>query len=208
MTAMPFLDNTRRARWASFAAASLAVASTAKAAIYLWVLSSLDDWDDTGTLEAIEAVVDVCLLATLLCSAVTFLAWFRRAYGNAAALGHHNRHALGWAIGGWFVPFLNLVRPAQIAADIWAHARAQTGVAGPVVGPWWTCFLVSNLLDRVGISLMEKAQEPDHYRTALTTLFAGEAVAVLGLCVAIRMVRGVTRAHLAMHRMVQAEVFA
>jgi hypothetical protein len=208
MAAPRFLDNTLRARLAVAGAAALAVASAAKGSVYLWVRNSLGDWEATGTIAGIEGFVDPCLVATHLFCAVTFLLWFRRAYGNAAATGHHNRHALGWAIGGWFVPFLNLVRPAEIAGGIWRHARAQTGVVGPVVGPWWTCFLVANLLERAGISLLDKAQEPDLCRIALTTLFAGEAVAVVGLWLAIRMVRGVTRAHVAMHRLEQAEVFA
>jgi hypothetical protein len=45
---------------------------------------------------------------------------FRRAYRNLPALGAESpRFSSGWAVGAWFVPFLNLVRPKQIMDDIW-----------------------------------------------------------------------------------------
>jgi len=52
-------------------------------------------------------------------TAIFFIAWLHRAYKNLSALGVADlRFGTGWAIGAWFVPFLNLVRPIQIVNDV------------------------------------------------------------------------------------------
>jgi hypothetical protein len=68
--------------------------------------------------------------------------WTRRLYGNLRALGAQDlRFGEGWALGGWFVPFLNLVRPKQIVDDIW---RASDPVRRPEEA--WDQRPLSNLL--------------------------------------------------------------
>ena len=57
------------------------------------------------------------------------IAWTHRLYRNLEPLGFRElRFGSGWAVGGWFVPFLNLVRPKQIVNDIW---RAGDPALGP-----------------------------------------------------------------------------
>ncbi len=77
--------------------------------------------------------------------------WTRRLYGNLRPLGFHElRFGEGWALGGWFVPVVNLVRPKQIVNDIWragesgAPARRRMGRATGVE----SAPLVVVLLDR------------------------------------------------------------
>jgi hypothetical protein len=56
---------------------------------------------------------------TYLATVTGFLVWFHRAYTNLHSLGMEPlRLRAGWAVGGWFVPILNLVRPKQIMSDI------------------------------------------------------------------------------------------
>ena len=74
------------------------------------------------------------------------IAWTSRLYRNLSALGVGPlRYTEGWAIGAWFIPFFNLVRPKQILDDIWRGSgpadgehwrdRAVTPLAPLVVGP-------------------------------------------------------------------------
>src|SRR5579871_3682790 len=61
--------------------------------------------DQTSVISAIE-------LGTFVIAGLCFIARFHRAYTDLMGLGAATvRHALGWAIGGWFVPILNLWRP-------------------------------------------------------------------------------------------------
>jgi hypothetical protein len=90
--------------------------------------------------------------AGALAAAVPFIVWTRRSYRNLAPLGtRFLRFKPGWAVGGWFVPFLSLARPKAIVNDVWRASdpelppdlpRPPEGVKVPgVVNWWWAMFL-------------------------------------------------------------------
>ncbi|WP_330328968.1 DUF4328 domain-containing protein [Streptomyces sp. NBC_00536] len=94
-------------------------------------------------------------LALLVATGVVFIIWFHRVRVNGGAFRPDLfSQGPGWAIGAWFVPFLNLVRPFRIAKEIWA-ASVQAGPDGSAralsVTPitlWWMTFVGSNLVSR------------------------------------------------------------
>jgi hypothetical protein len=108
--------------------------------------------------DAFGAVSGVYGLSVLI-AAITFLVWFFRAYRNGAALtGSPLRFSPGWSVGAWFVPFLNLWRPKQIANDVWRAGDPKAGgnpgwhslpVAG-FVHWWWALWLLAGLVSSVG----------------------------------------------------------
>jgi hypothetical protein len=90
-----------------------------------------------------------------LLSAALFIGWFFQAYKNLRRLGVQNlRHGNGWAIGSWFVPILSLVRPKQMANDIWRGSERGAEVSNgwrlvPVPSLlhwWWGLFLAQGAL--------------------------------------------------------------
>jgi hypothetical protein len=81
-------------------------------------------------IDARAQVVAVWIIVIALVAAVPFCAWFHRAHANLrAARLDHLQYASGWAIGGFFVPFLNLVRPFQVMTEVWAGTAYLAGVA-------------------------------------------------------------------------------
>ncbi len=93
----------------------------------------------------VSYAVDAWLVG-LLATAIFFIWWFQRAYGNLTPLGARElRFDHGWSIGSWFVPFLNLVRPAQIANHTWQASDPalgatdldwRSGPRSPIVNIW------------------------------------------------------------------------
>lgn len=74
-------------------------------------------------------------------TAAALLVWLGRARRNAAA-GKH-QFAVGWEIGGWFLPPANLYIPVRVVLDIgWASAPAgrRASVTVPVA-VWWAGWL-------------------------------------------------------------------
>jgi len=68
-----------------------------------------------------------------------------RLYKNLPVLGAESlRYTSGWAVGAWFVPFLNFVWPKKIVNDIW---RASDPQAPPHQGATWHGRPVHGLLD-------------------------------------------------------------
>ncbi|RLB45996.1 MAG: hypothetical protein DRJ42_28710 [Deltaproteobacteria bacterium] len=94
-------------------------------------------------------------LGIILVSAFTFLFWVRRAYGNLAAFHYQRQHGVGWSIGAWFVPFLNLYRPFTIVKEIYCASNPQRRIGDtvPLQAPfvmyaWWTSIMLSRGVTR------------------------------------------------------------
>ncbi len=95
--------------------------------------------------------VGVLGMGVLLASVCSFLIWFHRAYRRLEVLEVGNRrYSATWAVLGWFIPFLNLVRPYRVAIEIWertdSYCCLQAG--GPAAPPEstrrvWSAFIRS-----------------------------------------------------------------
>src|SRR5688572_9717366 len=86
-----------------------------------------------------QLLISLLVLATavveflgFVAAIVVFLVWMRRSYINLKALGVRGlEYSPGWAVGCWFIPFVNLVRPYTIMKEIWTRSdpdlEAQAG---------------------------------------------------------------------------------
>ncbi len=94
-----------------------------------------------------QATIGIIQMAMFAVTVVVFLMWIHRAYKNLPALrGRLPKYSPGWAVGSWFVPFLNLVRPYQIVREIWENA---VGPEAGLVRWWWGLFLLSGFVGSV-----------------------------------------------------------
>lgn len=127
---------------------------------------------------------------------VFFLLWIHRAYRNLPALGAAGlKFSPRWAVGGFFVPFLNLVRPFQVMGEIWqassaaADPRSDTDwkdVPIPVLlRVWWGSWLLGNFLSQTATL----AARGDHlYQLILSDLLSIAAL-VLNIVAAVLLIR-------------------
>jgi len=76
----------------------------------------------------------------MLVAGVLFIIWLYQAHHSAALDRAVMRHGSGWAIGGWFVPVLNLWRPCQVARDVY---RGATSRESGLVLWWWGVWLLA-----------------------------------------------------------------
>lgn len=136
-------------------------------------------------------------IVLVVVTGILFIVWFHRAYQNLGRLGVFPlRWGSGWAVGGWFVPFLNFVRPKAMANDIWRGSDpdlpAQSGLpSGPVPWfhtAWWAAFIASGLLSRVAVAGHDKATLPS---LASSTMWgvASDALTLIAAVLAVYVVR-------------------
>ena len=119
-----------------------------------------------------------------LASIVAFLIWLYRAYGNLSPLQARNlEFSPGWAVGWWFIPFANLVKPFQVVREVYnesdpdvdpytgfSHVPAGTPA---VVGLWWGTFLLSNFANRIADAVYGKGDFPDSEYFPVIFMIAG-----------------------------------
>jgi len=150
--------------------------------------------------DSLYAGIGIAQLFVLVGVGTVFLVWFRRSYQNLSTLGaEHLESTPGWAVGGWFVPFLNLVRPYRIAKEMWivSHRAASYDDlldAPPVsftpVSVWWGLFIIMSMLGNLGGRLMRRADGISALKTASAVVAASDLLSVAAALAAIWMIRG------------------
>ena len=129
--------------------------------------------------------------------AVFFIRWLRLAYRNADVVAPGvRRYKHGWAIGAWFVPFLNLWRPKQIVNDAW---RAGDASGAPHAAPlpawlniWWVAWLITNVLAQVAGRLALRQDTNEELRTVDYWYIASDATDAVAAALAIVVVRRIS----------------
>jgi hypothetical protein len=213
-----------RAPWlaASIAMGGLAVVAAADAASGVLEVASyersLEALRTTGVAPAIGlfelitvGVAGLNLLA-IVAAGVAFICWLYQARTNLGTLASWELdHGPGWAIGGWFIPFLNLVIPYKVVAEVakvsgWlAYGQPEYGAprrrGGAPVGWWWAALLISNLVGVVAAMRGAIIKETDltyadllANRTEQYTLLAlSGALTLAAAALAILVVHRITR---------------
>jgi len=157
-----------------------------------------------------QQLIGILRVLVNLGTIVAFLVWFRRTHQNLPALGVRGlKYSPGWAVGGFFVPFLNLVRPLQVMREVWhgsdpaglerdeapngRAARDQLGTPSLVVG-WWSLFLITGFL---GNTTARMAFAPDKSIEQLQVLSGllvlSDLLEVPSVLVTLRLVGRITR---------------
>ena len=105
----------------------------------------------------------------------------------------------GGAIGAWFVPFLNLVRPFQIVREIWWISSAPEDAeratfervprAPTVIKGWWGIYLASGFLGQAVFRASMSAKSiPDLLASSYLSI-AADLMGILSALLAIQVVR-------------------
>ncbi|MFC9997052.1 DUF4328 domain-containing protein [Nocardia sp. NPDC127526] len=98
-----------------------------------------------------------------IATGIAFLIWLWRARRNAETLcAARHRRSMGWILGGWFCPVVNLWFPAIILADVVRASDPRTPADAPtlrgrpgagLVTAWWAALLVHWALAWLGLAL-------------------------------------------------------
>jgi hypothetical protein len=140
-----------------------------------------------------QALAGLLQVLVLIAAVIVFIRWFHAAYKNVDVVAWGTRRfGHGWAIGGWFVPFLNLWRPKELINDI--HRSGAGPNRTTLLAFWWGVFLISNWIANLAARLAFSGDSLEELRnSSIATLvsdFLGIPGAVLAILVAIALTRG------------------
>lgn len=115
---------------------------------------------------------------------VMFLIWLYRIYVNFPSLKvQHLDFTPGWAVGWWFIPFANLVKPYQVVTEAWRESDPEfdeqfgfltsSGGSSWQFPAWWGTFILGNICSRIGDAAIQdpRAIGAYPYILIITVLF-------------------------------------
>jgi hypothetical protein len=113
-------------------------------------------------LEQILQTTSVLLILTGIATFIVFLMWWYSSYCNLDLLQAPGEYSPGWAVGFFFVPFLNLYRPCQIAQEMWKSSDPETvgsasawqaSSGSALITFWWVMEIITRIADRVSAAM-------------------------------------------------------
>jgi hypothetical protein len=157
--------------------------------------------DEASASDDRETAIGLFQVAALIVGAVFFIRWFLDAYRNVTALGGERDHAEKWAGWAWFVPFLNLWRPKQIANEIWwasdpEHASefpSSSGRVSSVLTLWWIFWLASIIASNVATRLAFSGDSAESLQNSTAAYLVGDSIDIGAAILAILVIRAITR---------------
>jgi hypothetical protein len=102
-------------------------------------------------------------LASSILTGIAWFVWLHRAVANAQSLGVQTESTPGWAVGWWFIPFANLVKPYRILRSLFDGLVSGSPT---IVLYWWGCYLIAGFVGEFA-----SLQHPD--TLAALRVFAG-----------------------------------
>jgi hypothetical protein len=156
--------------------------------------------DEANASDNRETAIGLLQLLALIVGAVFFIRWFLDAYRNVRTLGGERDHTEKWAGWAWFVPFLNLWRPKQIANEIWRasdpeHPNQFPSSATPVWGVltlWWVFWLASNFASNVATRLAFNDDTAESLRNSTIAYLVGDSIDIVAAVLAIVVIQSIT----------------
>lgn len=161
----------------------------------------LDDGSGVTVPIALIGLASLVEIPARLATIVLFLVWLYRVYGNLSPLKALNlEFSPGWAVGWWFIPFANLIKPYQAVTEAWRESDPDysedfgyltSSVENPWIFPvWWGFWILGNVFARITDNVAGGDTIPDSfaYLLLLSSIFTGVAAAA-----AIWIIRDTTR---------------
>lgn len=136
--------------------------------VFCFVVSGRSNLPTLATFQIGMVVLQILLL---LVTAIFFLRWKFQAYANLqVACEQPLKTTPAWIVAVYFIPILNLFRPATGMLEI--QARSKAGIGGLVLA-WWILVILGGVLDRVAMSAPGSDNKAGHF------------VAFLGICLTL-----------------------
>ncbi|HSA94795.1 MAG TPA: DUF4328 domain-containing protein [Acidobacteriota bacterium] len=216
----PFATPEARGKWAKgllIATLAMATLAAVSGVLQIDLLSRIArgfgyTMDEAFRNDSRQQVLGILQLLLVIATTVIFLMWFHRVYKNLPSLGQRRpTFTPGWAVGFFFVPFLNLVRPFQAMREAWhgsdpgrlepdvpsdGSEKRDRPATPPLVGWWWgLCLIsgvVSNIVGRIYFYASKNGTLAEA-QTASVLMVVSDLLSIPGALVTIRLVGRLTR---------------
>jgi hypothetical protein len=94
--------------------------------------------------DLITLLIVPLFLITIIIWYVKFILWFKMAYFNLHQKVQCLSYSVGWTIGCWFVPIMNLFRPYKIMKELFEETEIileRENINTGLIGRWWCVWI-------------------------------------------------------------------
>lgn len=136
----------------------------------------------------------ILLLAVLelliyVSTVIFFCVWLYRAADNLRAFNPWNRtdYSPGWAVGSFFIPFVNLVVPYRAVREVWQKSATPDDLLVSTPGPpatfpiWWLFWLLASFAGNASMRASFDERVPESTATIIS-IVASALFIVASLC--------------------------
>ena len=164
----------------------------------------LGDNDSLFLWELVLGLIALVFIPIFIFTVVTFLMWLYRTFTNLPAMrSDSNEFTPGWAVGWWFIPFANLVKPYQAVRTVWSESDPDVSVddtsflssvqagAPAFLMIWWGVWIVGNIVSNVS-NRIDVFAKPGLQSLGATVGVIESIIWIAGSVLAIKVVTSIT----------------
>ncbi|MFZ2070782.1 MAG: DUF4328 domain-containing protein [Halobacteriota archaeon] len=133
---------------------------------------------------------------------VVFFMWIHRVHRNLLALGACDlRFTPGWAIGWFFVPIMNLIRPYEVVKEIYKASDPNVDISdgcswknaytSPVIGMWWELWLISGIVGYALLRISSGAETLSDFELMSLVMLGSDTLSFIAFILLIIVVRSI-----------------
>jgi hypothetical protein len=179
-----------RAQWVTrFLSAHVAL-DTLFILVALWGLSASEP---STPRDFAEGLIGLGVFGVFIGAVITFLRWLHLAVRHAQALELDVGVTPGWAVGYWFIPFANLVKPYETVRNLLSKLGGASAVASANVGLWWAAWLLGNMLSQLHSRMTVEDMEAPTSDSAYSVGILASVLSIAGALLCIGVVRATQR---------------
>lgn len=152
--------------------------------------------------DARQGNIGTIYLILFIITGILFCMWIHRAHRNLPSLGVSGlKYSPAWAVGGFFVPILNLFRPFQVTTEIWKASDPTTDIndslawqnapTSPLIAFWWILFIITGILGYILLRVSLQAETLSEMLTASWLTFVLDTMDIPAAVLAILVVRNI-----------------
>lgn len=156
-------------------------------------------------LENLDIVIlslSLVTIAVFITTAVLFIKWFRRAYSNLIALNTSMEYTENGAVWGYFIPFVNWVRPIKTGKEIYLKTQKIVNGSDHIdsdtsfISIWWIVYLLNGFFANFVSRIYTNAGTIDEIISANNLYIYSDMFDLVAVGLAIIFVRKVAKVEL------------
>jgi len=147
----------------------------------------------------------ICIITVI----VLFIKWFRRAYGNLIRLEIKMEYTENGAVWGYFIPFVNWVRPIKTMKEI--YLKTQKAIKEydstlvldqntSFITMWWIIYLANGVVGNFASKAMNRATTIDEFVDANNIYIVSDLIDILSVALAVIVIQKISKLELSLKK--------